>query len=320
MTRYNSTTDGPRFLVYGLVDPRTDRVMYVGSSSRGLRRPKEHNHPYNLSRDGDSPKARWIKALQEEGLEYLIRILEICSTHAEALEKERILTRGHREANSLLANKADVYIPSGWKLSDTTRVKMSEARRAWHARQPPERRAQIIARIAQQNRGRKHTPEHCAKISLASAKRRRRSEQECRAIAERVARWHAEMSPEERARISARMSALRVGYKPSPESIAKTKAGNTGKIRTTEQRKATSEAIRKWHAAMTPEEKEARSRKLRGLKRSEETRAKMRKPRGTPIKPRKPVSAETRRRMSEAQKRRFAKVMAATDATEPEQW
>lgn len=32
-----------RFLIYGLVDPRTNEVRYVGRSSSGLVRPKHHS-------------------------------------------------------------------------------------------------------------------------------------------------------------------------------------------------------------------------------------------------------------------------------------
>jgi hypothetical protein len=33
-----------KYLIYGLVDPRDNLVKYVGKSSKGLIRPKQHFH------------------------------------------------------------------------------------------------------------------------------------------------------------------------------------------------------------------------------------------------------------------------------------
>jgi hypothetical protein len=62
---------GPAFIIYGLVDPRTLLIRYVGMSSSGLLRPKQH-------RKQSGPHCgRWIKQLQRLGLDYEIVVLEV---------------------------------------------------------------------------------------------------------------------------------------------------------------------------------------------------------------------------------------------------
>lgn len=64
-----------QFLIYGLVDPRTDEIRYIGKSCNGLTRPKAHGLPSCLKKDCGH-KGNWIRQLQSEGLEYRIAILE----------------------------------------------------------------------------------------------------------------------------------------------------------------------------------------------------------------------------------------------------
>lgn len=62
-----------RFLVYGLADPRTGVVRYIGKSSYGLERPKEHVHKAGRER---THKAAWVRSLKRIGLRPEIRVLE----------------------------------------------------------------------------------------------------------------------------------------------------------------------------------------------------------------------------------------------------
>ena len=66
----------PRFLVYALIDPRTGAVRYIGKSSTGMRRPRQHINKCYLA--GDDYKARWIRQLLSLGLTYEIAILDVC--------------------------------------------------------------------------------------------------------------------------------------------------------------------------------------------------------------------------------------------------
>ena len=51
-----------RYLIYGLVDPITRNLRYIGKSSSGLRRAKNHQLPCYLSKDR-THKGNWIRQL-----------------------------------------------------------------------------------------------------------------------------------------------------------------------------------------------------------------------------------------------------------------
>ena len=73
------------FLIYGLIDPKTRLIRYVGLSSSGLQRPKQHRArscPNTYCR-------RWVKILQRSCLDYEITVLETMQTAAGLAEAER---------------------------------------------------------------------------------------------------------------------------------------------------------------------------------------------------------------------------------------
>lgn len=51
-----------RYFIYGLRDPRTMEIRYVGQSSRGMKRPKQHTRPNNLKND-HFYVVRWLKSI-----------------------------------------------------------------------------------------------------------------------------------------------------------------------------------------------------------------------------------------------------------------
>lgn len=66
------------YIVYGLADPRTHDLRYVGKSTIGLRRAAQHDDPYRMARDTNKKKVNWIKELQKQGLKPVLVIIEIC--------------------------------------------------------------------------------------------------------------------------------------------------------------------------------------------------------------------------------------------------
>ncbi len=64
-----------RFLIYGLVDPTSGHLRYVGKSSYGLKRARSHLYPAALKRDR-SYCGNWIRSLLKKGLVYKIVILQ----------------------------------------------------------------------------------------------------------------------------------------------------------------------------------------------------------------------------------------------------
>lgn len=82
----SSSEDGavPRFLIYGLIDPRTRLIRYVGQSSVGMQRPKQHRRPSNHCYCG-----HWIRALQRQGLIYEIAVLEVLQNESGLNQAEK---------------------------------------------------------------------------------------------------------------------------------------------------------------------------------------------------------------------------------------
>lgn len=66
-----------RLFVYGLIDPRTGLIRYIGKSTNGERRAKRHAFPSVLASDGNRHKVSWIRQLQAEGLSYGITLLDV---------------------------------------------------------------------------------------------------------------------------------------------------------------------------------------------------------------------------------------------------
>ena len=63
----NRLREKSSFTVYGLVDPDTNKVMYIGVSNNFPRRLVQHLTPRNL-KDNTDPKVRWILSLTDKGL------------------------------------------------------------------------------------------------------------------------------------------------------------------------------------------------------------------------------------------------------------
>src|SRR5271166_3360522 len=62
-------------LIYGLIDPRDGQLRYIGLSSSGMSRPKDHGKESRLKRN-KTRTGNWIKSLQSQGLTYEIEVLE----------------------------------------------------------------------------------------------------------------------------------------------------------------------------------------------------------------------------------------------------
>lgn len=72
-------TASDKFFVYGLADPRTDEIRYIGKSTQGIRRPKDHERFVKLGKDR-THKGNWIRQLTSIDLSYDVLILEIFSS------------------------------------------------------------------------------------------------------------------------------------------------------------------------------------------------------------------------------------------------
>lgn len=63
-----------QFLIYGLIDPVTRQLRYIGKSQRGLLRPQQHSMPSYLG--GNTHKNNWVKSLLSMGTKPEIVIIQ----------------------------------------------------------------------------------------------------------------------------------------------------------------------------------------------------------------------------------------------------
>ena len=232
-----------KYLIYGLVDPRTLMVRYVGLSARGLKRPLHHGKDFALAGDR-SYKARWIRALRAEGLDYAIAVLQE-STKESLSDDERWWIAFGRACGWPLTNLTEGGCGRlGLSHTDETRARIAAGNRGKVFSE------ETRARMRAAQLGKTLSPETRAKLSAA-----RRGNKNAVGNKIWVGRKHSEES-------KAKMSASLSGRRPSEETRKKMSAAQTGRKHSEQSRAA-------MHAAQLG------NQKWLGKKHTPETRAKM---------------------------------------------
>lgn len=198
-------------IVYALVDPRNNEVRYIGKSGSGMKRVRMHMCPSSLAR-GRTYKDKWLRELIASGYHPLVRTIAVCADKKD-LSKAEILWIAY--ARSL-----------GWRLTNLT----SGGEGSFGLVKSPETRA----KIANANRGRKHTPEAVTRMREAKKDHVISPETRAKMVASRKANYV--ISDETRNKMSeahkkqiitketrAKMAATRRGFKHSEEAKAKMK-------------------------------------------------------------------------------------------------
>jgi predicted GIY-YIG superfamily endonuclease len=90
------------FQFYGLIDPLTKELRYIGVSANYLERYAEHLFPSNLI--GNSHKENWIKSLLANDSKPEIVVLEEAPSREDALEREVELIEYYRFIGCDLTN------------------------------------------------------------------------------------------------------------------------------------------------------------------------------------------------------------------------
>lgn len=242
----------PQYLTYGLVDPRTKLIRYVGCSSCGLKRPRQHMNP--RENRANPKKAMWIRDLRTAGLVFEIVVLE--ETTLETWKTDEIwwIAFG-RACGWPLVNLTDGGDGTlGYKPSAETRAKFS----AYHKGR--KHSAEHIARVAAANRGKKISESQRAKLRAANLGRKQSPESIAKRVAKAIGRKMPPRPPPApppgmrinlrpakfavTATTKAKFRAAKLGRKQSPEHVAKRAASQVGKKRTPEHRAALSAAQR----------------------------------------------------------------------------
>lgn len=146
-----------KYLIYGLVDPRTQEIRYVGKSCSGLNRPKVHGCRCRVAKDR-THKGRWIAGLQAKGLTFSVVVLEECQHPEDLFAAERRWIAHGRAQGWRLTNLTDGGEGAiGMRHSAETRAKIGQKSRA----KSPESWARTFAAV------RNPTPETLAKMSAS---------------------------------------------------------------------------------------------------------------------------------------------------------
>jgi hypothetical protein len=120
-----------RNIIYCLHHPSSERI-YVGQSSRGLRRPREHFWK-NVLRP-KTPRSDWVKALIARGHIPEIAVLEDCQHRSLLDEAERYYIAYFLSLGIPLLNLNDGGGGNkGYKLSAVGRARISEGQRRYWA-------------------------------------------------------------------------------------------------------------------------------------------------------------------------------------------
>jgi hypothetical protein len=132
-------------IIYGLLDPRTDEIRYIGRSSSGMKRARHHLKKSVLTKDR-THKGHWLRKL---GAAPLVLVLEEVQDGNLAEREVWWISFGRSE---------------GWPLTNET-----DGGEGGHTGRKftPEHRARISAA----NKGRKLTEEQRNKISAAARQR-----------------------------------------------------------------------------------------------------------------------------------------------------
>lgn len=184
-----------RFVIYGLVDPRNDRLRYIGKSTTGAeQRLASHLCPSSLK--GRTHKERWVASVLASGHRPEVFVIEAAASKTELSEMERHHIAAFRALGCDLTNGTPGGDGEGHVISDTTKEKIaaaqrgvpkppwSEARRTAPNRNKGKKRSpEAIEATARARRGMRHSPEARKKISdaLQAISGPQRSEQLSRA-------------------------------------------------------------------------------------------------------------------------------------------
>lgn len=202
----NSLDSSVTYLIYGLVDPSTLLVRYVGLSTSGMTRPNSHRHTRELKKPGH--KASWIKSLLAVGLDYTIVVLEEVTTKDALGSAECFWIAYGRACNWPLTNLSDGGPGNiGWRAPPETRARMSAAAKgkpksaehalnAGMARRGAKMPLWLMEKLRTINTGRPLSAEHREKVGASSRGRKHSPET--------LAKMRASQgSPEARARKAA---------------------------------------------------------------------------------------------------------------------
>jgi hypothetical protein len=143
----------PTHLIYGLIDPRTRFIRYIGKSSSGPNRPKQHARTTlpNTKPTSTTHCQRWIHSLQKLQLSFEIVILEVLDGQASLDEAECWWIAFGRACGWRLTNHHEGGVPTAETLAKIAERQKQKIERAAQVAAEKQHRAEekhVLARRA----------------------------------------------------------------------------------------------------------------------------------------------------------------------------
>lgn len=123
-------TFSSKFVIYGLFDPRSGELRYIGKSQSGLKRAKCHATQADLKRHGKTHKTAWVKSLLKLGIKPTFGVIAEYETLEVLYEEEQRWIKHYKELGARLTNATDGGPGRiGYHLSEETKEKIRKARK-----------------------------------------------------------------------------------------------------------------------------------------------------------------------------------------------
>lgn len=167
-------------IIYALHHDESDYV-YIGKSSKGIQRPKDHGKVGNLNSKSHLPVVRWIRKRRSTGQDYQISILEEHDSAESLNDSERFYIAYFRSLGIPLLNCTDGGDGSVG-LTPEIRARISEARKGRKLSEEHKKKIAEGVRVAVSKpsysanmsaikKGIPHSKEHNIALSSAAHKR-----------------------------------------------------------------------------------------------------------------------------------------------------
>lgn len=100
-----NSVSAPKYIVYGLFDPETGELRYVGKSTFGWKRVARHWAPSCLANPRNRARSKaWCKSVLARGLIPVGQVLETCSSAEEVGDREVFWIAEYRARGADLVN------------------------------------------------------------------------------------------------------------------------------------------------------------------------------------------------------------------------
>lgn len=116
-----------KYLIYGLVDPMTHQLRYIGKSERGLLRPAQHSMDSYLKRD-QTHKGNWVRNLVATGLRPSVVVIQELPDKDILPEAEAFWIAYFKTMSCPLTNHCQGGLGFTGKHTEETKKKISMAR------------------------------------------------------------------------------------------------------------------------------------------------------------------------------------------------